>query len=209
MHRPEDEWDPPALQGLDMNDWAGAKRHGANPARSALMASPKPWRCGDGEYRRILCPTNLSSRAEVGVEQAAQRAAREGATVVLVHVLPSAAAYAALDVTGSSSILPFTEQWRADAWRRLCHIRERLRQRGVVTHAVLLEGFPADQITRVAGRLRCDAIVLETRGRRGLLRRLLCGCVAEGIIQRSPCPVFAYPSPQPRSTRGCLLKAAA
>jgi universal stress protein A len=147
------------------------------------------------DYRRILCPTDFSSLADEGVDRAACLAARGRAELVLVHVLPPASAYAVPEVAGSV-LVRFADQWREDAWRALCHIRDRIRQTGVVTHAIICEGYPPEQIARVAGRLRCDLIVLATRGRTGLFRRLLSSSVAEGVMRRAPCPILAYRSPR-------------
>ena len=168
------------------------------------MTTRKSRRRWSGEYRRILCPTDFSSLADAGVEQAARLATRDGATLVLVHVLSFASLCAGPEIAGSI-LIGIAEQWRADAWRRLCRMRERLRQRAVVTHAILLEGYPSDQIAQVAGRLRCDLIVLAIRGRTGLLRGLLCSRVAERVMRRAPCPLLAYHSPQPAPTHGASL----
>jgi universal stress protein A len=156
---------------------------------------------GTDEYCRILCLTDFSSLADEGLDRAARLAARDRAELVLVHVLPPASAYAVPEMAGSV-LIRFADQWREDAWRTLCRIRDRIRQTGVVTHAILREGYPPDQIVRVAGRLRCDLIVLATRGRTGFLHRLLGSSVAEGVMRRAPCPILAYRSPQSSPTHG-------
>ena len=148
-----------------------------------------------GEYRRILCPTDFSSVADVGVEWAARLAARDRATLVLLHVYPPVAVYAPPEVAGIA-LIRSDEAWRAEAERELCRARDRLRQTGVATHALLVDGYPPNQIARVARRLRCDLIVLATRGRTGLLRLFLGSSVAERVLRRAPCPVLAYRAPQ-------------
>ena len=152
-------------------------------------------------HRRILCPTDFSSLADEGVDRAARLAARDRAELVLVHVLPPASAYALPEIAGSV-LVRFADQWWEDAWRALCRIRERIHQTGVVTHAIIREGYPPDQIARVAGRLRCDLVVLAARSRTGLLQRLFGGHVAEGVMRRAPCPVLVYRSPQSSPVHG-------
>ncbi len=164
-----------------------------------------------GEYRRILCPTDFSSVGDIGVERAAGLAARDGAALVLLHVYLPPAIYLPPEASGVG-LIPFGEKWRGEAQRELCQARDRLRQAGVATHALMVEGYPPDQIVRIARRLRCDLIVLATRGRTGLARLLLGSSVAERVIPRAPCPVLAYRAPQPRRVHGRVrepLKAAA
>ncbi len=164
-----------------------------------------------GEYRRILCPTDFSEVAAEGVDRATRLARRDGAELVLLHVLPSPAAYVLPDGSGPV-LLGFADQWREDAWRQLRGLRDRIRQTGVVSHAILRDGYPADQIVRVARRLRCDLVVLGTRGRRGFFRALVNRSVAAGVVRRAPCPVLAYPSSRASLAHGLVrngLKAAA
>ena len=164
-----------------------------------------------GEYRRILCPIDFSSAADVGVERAARLAAHNRAMLVLLHVYQPVALYAPPEVAGFG-LMRSEEAWRAEAERELRRTRDRLRLTGVATHALMVDGYPPDQIARVAGRLRCDLIVLATRGRTGLARWFLGNSVAERVIRRASCPVLACRAPQPPCARGSLrhpLKAAA
>jgi nucleotide-binding universal stress UspA family protein len=164
-----------------------------------------------GEYRRILCPTDFSAVANVGVDHAVRLAARDGAEVLILHVLPPVAAYAAAEIPGSL-LVSFADRWREEARGELCGVRSRVRRAGVATHALMVEGDPSEQIGRVAERLRCDLIVLATSGRTGLLRVLLGGSMAERVIRRAPCPVLAYRASQPLPTHervGTPQKAAA
>jgi nucleotide-binding universal stress UspA family protein len=184
--------------------------HGiSRAARTMIGRSHRRHRTG--EYRRILCPTNFSSVADIGVERAARLAGRDRATLVLLHVYPPVAIYAPPEVAGVAWIRS-DEVWRAQAERDLRRSRDQLRQTGVATHALMVDGYPPDQIARVARRLGCDLIVLATRGRTGLARLLLGSSMAERVIRRAPCPVLAYRAPQPPQVHGHMtdpLKAAA
>jgi universal stress protein A len=163
-----------------------------------------------GGFHRILCPTDFTSLAETGVDRAAALAAREGAELVLVHVLAPLTTYVVPEMAGSV-LIGFEGQWREEAREQLRRLRDRVRVSGVPTHTVLVQGYAPDQIARAAQRLRCDLIVLATHGRTGL-SRLLLGSVAEALIRRAPCPVLAFRPPQPaRARREAVghLKAAA
>ncbi len=175
-----------------------------------MMGRSPRWRRTD-EYRRILGPTDFSSVADVGVERAAALAARSGAALVLLHVYPPVTVYAPPEVAGVA-LIRADEAWRAEAAHELARARDRLRLKGIATHALMVDGYPPDQIARVARRLGCDLIVLATRGRTGFLRWLLGASVAERVIRRAPCPVLACRAPQPPQAHGRMghpLKAAA
>jgi nucleotide-binding universal stress UspA family protein len=153
-----------------------------------------------GGFHRILCPTDFSSLADAGVERAAGLAAREGAELVLLHVLAPLTAYVLPDVVGSISV-ELEEQSRQDARLELRRLRERVRSSGVPVHTVLGQGYTPLQIARAAERLHCDLIVLGTHGRTGLARLLL-GSVAEAVVRRAPCPVLTIRPPQLALRRG-------
>ncbi len=163
------------------------------------------------EYRRILCPTDFTTAASVGVDQAARLAVRDRAELVLLHVLTPAAAYTAAEIPGNV-LVPFLDQWPEEVRDGLRRIRDRLRQRGVVAHVLMVEGNPSAQIPRVAERLRCDLIVLATSGRTGLFRVILGASMPERVVRRARCPVLVYHASQPRPTQehvGTPQKAAA
>jgi nucleotide-binding universal stress UspA family protein len=62
------------------------------------------------------------------------------------------------------------------------------------------QGAPAEEIEKIATRLRTSFIVIGTHGRSGL-SRLLLGSVAEGVVRAGPVPVMVVPSPRSHSGR--------
>jgi len=140
--------------------------------------------------------TDFSSVADIATEQAGRLAVATERTLVLLHVYTPAAFY----------MPPRPSRRCFDPLRRRVAARKRNKnsaapapdfaQSGATTHAVY-GGWPSpDQIARVARRLRCDLIVLATRGRTGLLRLLLGSSVAERVLRRAPCPVLGVRAPQ-------------
>jgi len=93
----------------------------------------------------VFCARPISPLWRCGVDRAARLAARDRAELVLVHVLLPASAYAVPEMAGSV-LVRFADQWREDAWRALCRIRDRIRQTGVVTHAIIREGYPPTRL---------------------------------------------------------------
>jgi universal stress protein A len=157
------------------------------------MATPVRRR-GNGEapqwagYCRILWPTDFSPLANVALPHAVGLAAETGAELVLLHVLPSLAAYAVPELAGALSV-SLQRKARAAAQRQLHRHEKQGQGPNVRLHTVLTEGVPFDQIIRAAKRLRCDLIVLATHGRTGLAHAIM-GSVAENVVRRAPCPVL-------------------
>jgi nucleotide-binding universal stress UspA family protein len=139
-------------------------------------------------YHRILWPTDLSATSEAARDHVVELAAETSAGLVLLHVVPSLAAYAVPEIAGAGWI---GMEWkiRAGAQAQLRRLEEQVRQRQVRTHALVIEGVPFLQILRVADRLRCDVIVLATRGHSGPIHSVL-GSVAANVLRRAPCPVL-------------------
>jgi nucleotide-binding universal stress UspA family protein len=139
-------------------------------------------------YRRILWPTDFSPLAKAALPHAVGLAAGTGAELVLLHVLPSLAAYAVPDLSGALSV-SLQRNARVAAQRQIHRLEKQVKGPNFRTHTVLTEGVPFDQIVRAAKRLRCDLIVLATHGRTGLAHAIM-GSVAENVVRRAPCPVL-------------------
>ena len=150
-------------------------------------------------YHRILWPTDFSPLAKAALPHLPKLAGGSQGELVILHVLPTLAAYAYQD----AAWLPWDkieQENRAVGERGLHRLetqihtsRPDLRVRGV-----LATGVAFDQIIRAARRLKCDLIVLATHGRTGL-KHVLMGSVAENVVRRAPCPVLTV---RPRGFRG-------
>ncbi len=142
-------------------------------------------------YRRILWPTDLSPLAGAALPHALRLAEDSEAELVILHVLPSAGTYGALETSGAIWDRLDREQ-RAWAKAELRRLAEQVKAQAPALriHCLLRQGVPFDQILGVARRLRCDLIVLATHGRTGL-RHMVLGSVAENVVRRAPCPVLS------------------
>jgi nucleotide-binding universal stress UspA family protein len=107
------------------------------------------------------------------VQQALALAAREEATVLLLHVLPSL-------VPGSEKTL------RANVEHRLQALA---RGATVPVHTRIVWGTPGAELCRVATEHYCDLIAMRTHGRTGLSLVHL-GSVADHVIRHAPCTVL-------------------
>ena len=141
-------------------------------------------------YRRILWPTDFSPLAKAALPHALRLAGESGAELVVLHVLPSTALFAAPEVSGAVWDRLEREN-RAVGMAELRRVTQQVKAKGpkLRIHSVLAQGVPFDQVLRAARRLRCDLIVIATHGRTGLAHAVM-GSVAENVVRRAPCPVL-------------------
>lgn len=71
----------------------------------------------------------------------------------------------------------------------LAKVTNSLRAGGVNARLVTRDGKPAEEIVRLANRLKVDLIALSTHGRRGL-NRMVMGSVAEEVLRHADVPVL-------------------
>ena len=125
-------------------------------------------------FHTILIPTDCSSSAEAGVQQALAFAAREQAHVLLLHVLPSPF------VQGTEETL----QAHAEHW-----LQTVARHAGAPVQTLVAWGTPGAEICRVATDHQCDLIAMDTHGYTGVVLDRI-GSVADYVIRQAPCPVL-------------------
>jgi nucleotide-binding universal stress UspA family protein len=168
----------------------------------------------------ILAAVDYSTAGDLALERALELASEKPvAEVHVVNVLPVYQAGSAIDSEGAAgawagtlpSVNDAAEQLRVYTERKLAAFRD---AHGDLTLAFLETvkahqrvDVPSEEITRLAGELEADLIVVGTHGRRGL-SRLLLGSVAEGTVRLAPCPVLvmrpkAPPDPGPAIEPAC------
>jgi nucleotide-binding universal stress UspA family protein len=170
----------------------------------------------------ILAAVDYSTAGDLALEKALELATeKRSAHVHVVNVLPVYQAGAAVDSESGSgsgawagtlpSVNDAAEQLRVYTQQEIDAFREARRDLDltfldtVVAHQRV--DVPSEEITRLAGELDADLIVIGTHGRRGLSRVLL-GSVAEGTVRLASCPVLvvrakAAPQPMPAIEPAC------
>jgi nucleotide-binding universal stress UspA family protein len=138
---------------------------------------------------RILVPIDFSTASLRGFRSAVALARATGASIHVMHVVepPTPADTGPEHTARTSHVLA-----------RLA-VRHSLSDCGISSAAFV--GKPAPTITRVAGELGADFIIVPTAGRSGL-RRVLLGSVADHLIRCAPCPVMVLPSSGGNGGRG-------
>lgn len=138
------------------------------------------------KIKRIFIATDFSDTSKEAFNQAVQLARQMDATLLLAHVIEP------IDMA-ASHLEPFGFL-ELRLQQRLDRMVQPVREEGLLVETHLLKGDPAAEITKAAGDLQCDLIVMGTHGRTGV-PRLLMGSVTERVLRTSPVPIVAVRQP--------------
>ena len=138
---------------------------------------------------RLLVPTDFSPTSDIAFNYALDLAAREGASIRLLHVIEDAS-FAAAYPDGLFVELPgLRERLIDEARKRLDEAVAACAAVQVTATTQVLVGPPALSITGEANTSGTDLIVMGTHGRTGLAH-LMVGSVAERVLRTAQCPVL-------------------
>ena len=141
---------------------------------------------------KLLVGVDLSESTEKVVKKVAELAKALSARVWLLHV-----AEPEPDFVGFELDPKCIRDSRSKIFRREHHqiqdIADRLRNAGLDTTALLVQGATAETILKEASKLDVDMIVLGSHGR-GATYQLIVGSVSEGVLHASECPVLIVPT---------------
>jgi nucleotide-binding universal stress UspA family protein len=157
--------------------------------------------------KNLLVAVDFSTSTDAVLNESAQLAIALEAKLWLIHVTSDetqAMIYESTQFTGYD--LEFTpmpgdielarnitaEEIRGEH-DQLLGMTAELRERGVTTQALVLQGNPALAIIEKAGELDADMIILGSHGH-GLLHKAILGSVSESILHKSPIKVLVIPS---------------
>lgn len=146
-----------------------------------------------GRLKRVLVPTDFSAGSRRALDHARSLARRDGAKLLLVHVVMPATSP---DLIYGSSVWDQTKINRAaevamQNWRKETGLA---RNRNVKTRVCV--GVPWREINNTAREFKADMIVIATHGRTGLSHYLL-GSTAEQVVRHAVCPVLVVRVPNP------------
>jgi nucleotide-binding universal stress UspA family protein len=140
------------------------------------------------QFEKILVPVDFSESANQAVKFGIDLAKRYGASLELAYVYQPVA-YALPE--GYVLITPDQlNEILAEFQKQLAAAKAEALAAGVAkVEAVVLQGYPIQEIVRRAQEQKVDLIVMGTHGRSGIPRVFL-GSVAENVLSSSPCPVL-------------------
>ena len=182
----------------------GSSRHGpwllGNIAAKVLRVSRKPVlliRAPAGNIalqekriiKRILVPLDGSVTGEAAISFAETLGQALGAELVLYRVLEPLTMWAGY--VGADGYIPqgFFEDRKASAIAYLEGVRERLRERGLITAIEVEAGPPADLIIDYSKSKAIDIIAMSTHGRSGIGRWVF-GSVTDKILHSGDAAVL-------------------
>ena len=142
-------------------------------------------------FKKILCTTDFSEPSYEALKAANELAVHFSAELCLVHVVLPTPITVGPDVPTTFNVAAYQNHLEADAQKQLQEIvEERVSKDLVACTPMIVTGYAADEIVRVAGEQKADLIVLATHGRTGW-RRFVFGSVAEKVVRLAACPVLA------------------
>jgi nucleotide-binding universal stress UspA family protein len=147
----------------------------------------------------ILVPIDFSEVSKDVLVHAASLARAFGAELNLVHVAAPDPDFVGYEVGPQTVREDRAGQLRREH-RDLQAAADDLREQGIETKALLIQGPTVETIVKEAKKLGADMIVLGSHGH-GAMHRLLLGSVSEGVLRAAPCPLVIVPATQSASQR--------
>ena len=147
-------------------------------------------------WKVLLVPHDFSASANHATALARDEAKLHGARLVLVHVidLPYQIGPMAIVPPETGAPINVRDYAVSQAKEHLDDLVARLGKDGATATGVVCVGNPVDEILRVAGDEKADAIVMGTHGRTGI-RHLIAGSVAERVVRAATVPVITVRHP--------------
>jgi nucleotide-binding universal stress UspA family protein len=162
------------------------------------------------DFKKILCPVDLSRFSLDALRLAVNVAEASGATLDILHVIhnpfdeiylteitqtdPALIDAYATEPQRRAKALRATEEHSEVLVKQFCH--DVVQHHGKIRYHVR-SGDPFEEILETTEDLMTDLVVLATHGRTGI-KRLVIGSVAEKIVRHARCPVMTV-KPEPVS----------
>ena len=152
-------------------------------------------------FKRILVPIDGSRTSNSGLNTAIRMARDAKAELILLHVVDENVLALSGEYAGAAYMDRLMADMREGGRKVIAAAAATARKQGVTAKTVLMESVGprrvADIIVQQAKKLRADAVVIGTHGRRGISRMVM-GSDAEEVVRGSPVPVVLVRS----ETRG-------
>ncbi len=143
-------------------------------------------------FNHILIPTDGSALSHKAIALGVKLAKATGARITGVFAAPPATPIVYRDhlPVGYTTPKDHAKAIEASGVRYLGTIAKAAKKAGVRCATVqMTSDFPADVVLAVAGKEKCDLVVMASHGRRGL-KGLLLGSQTQEVLARSKIPVL-------------------
>ena len=141
---------------------------------------------------KILVGVDLSGATEKIVKKVEDIAKTFSAKVWLLHVTEPEPDYVGFDMESDAVRDALAKRFQGEH-RQIQDVADRLRNAGLDTTALLVQGVTVETILNEASKLEVDMIVDGSHGR-GAMYQLLVGSVSEGVLHGSKCPILVVPT---------------
>ena len=143
-------------------------------------------------FKRILVPIDGSRTSNSGLNTAIRMARDAKAELILLHVVDENVLALSGEYAGAAYMDRLMADMREGGRKVIAAAAATAKKQGVTPKTVLMESVGprrvADIIVQQAKKLRADAVVIGTHGRRGISRMVM-GSDAEEVVRGSPVPV--------------------
>jgi nucleotide-binding universal stress UspA family protein len=146
------------------------------------------------EFKRILCPVDLSTLSVRTLAYAGAIASWYDARLTALHVVPS---FTPVEVR--TGVEPIDLVYPVSRDEVLEQLRQAVAAAGLQEGTVALTAEPGEAAATVVDQalgMRADLLVMGTHGRSGFDRFFL-GSVTEKVLRKAPCPVLTVPPHAP------------
>jgi universal stress protein A len=144
-------------------------------------------------FKYILCPTDFSEPSYEGLRYAIELAARFGAELGVVHVIPLVPQRPS-DPNYVFSVPEYEMALHSSAERRLLELIKEWVPKEIKVSPITGHGNAGKEILQIAEEQKADMIVIATHGLTGW-RRVVFGSVAEQVVRSATCPVLTVRAP--------------
>jgi len=140
----------------------------------------------------LLVPLDLSPDTDLILAQVVALAAPNKDQVFLVHVADPDPAFVGYEA-GPDVVRDHVADTMRHEHKAIQQHAEALREQGIDTTALLVQGPTVDSILAEVLKRNADMIIMGSHGH-GAMHNLLLGSVSEGVIRHTLCPILLVPS---------------
>jgi nucleotide-binding universal stress UspA family protein len=140
---------------------------------------------------KLLALVDFSDATPSVLREARKWAERMSARLWLMHVTAPDPDFVGYELDPTAMRDAVARRYH-DEHRRLESAARELREAGLDTTALLIQGPTVETILKEADKLKVDAILLGSHGH-GVIHDLLVGSTTKGIIRLATCPILLVP----------------
>jgi nucleotide-binding universal stress UspA family protein len=140
-------------------------------------------------FKKIMSPTDFSKPSDLALQAAIELAEHFSSELFLVHVVAPIPAAPAMTGHSAISFSDIMNEMRTSTDNLLNHMIENKIPAHIKAQSLLLEGLPAEEISRCAKENNVDLIVISSHGKSGW-KRLMFGSVTDKVMRIAMCPIL-------------------